>query len=58
MKRNTLEILTPDGKVSEGIAHALHLTDLTDQVGEVGVGRSNSDDRTTAGNMEGDTDEQ
>ena len=56
-KRNPLAILTPDLKVSEGIAHALHLTDLTDQGGDAGVGRSNSNDRTTAGNMEGDKDE-
>ena len=56
-KRNPLAILIPDRKVSEGIAHALHLTDLTDQGGEVRVGRSNSDDETTARNMDGDTDE-
>ena len=55
-KRNPLAILIPDRKVSKEIAHALHLTDLTDQGGELGGGRSNSDDRTTARNMEGDTD--
>ena len=46
-KRNPLAILTPERRVAEGIAHALHLTDLTDQVGELGVGRSNSDDKIT-----------
>ena len=56
-KRNPLAILTPERKVAEGIAHALHLTDLTDQVGEAGVGRSNSDDKTTPGESEVDTDE-
>ena len=57
-KSNPLAILTPERKVSEGIAHALHLTDLTVQVGEVGVDQSSSDERTTAGNLEVDTDEQ
>ena len=56
-KRNPLAILTPERRVAEGIAHALHLTDLTDQVREVGVGRSNSDDKTTPGEGEVDADE-
>ena len=56
-KRNPLAILTPERRVAEGITHALHLTDLTDQIGEVGVGRSNSYDKTTAGDGEVDTDE-
>ena len=56
-KRNPLAILTPESKVAEGIAHALHLTDLTDQVREVGVGQSNSNDRTAPGEGEVDTDE-
>ena len=57
-KRNPLAIVTPEQRVASGIAHALHLTDLTDQVGEVGVSRSNSDGETTAGDGEVDTDEQ
>ena len=56
-KRNPLAILTPERRVAEGITHALHLTDLTDQVGEVGVGRSNSDEKAAAGNGEVGTDE-
>ena len=56
-KRNPLAILTPERRVAEGIAHALHLTDLTDQVGEVGVGRSNSDKGAAAENGEVGTDE-
>ena len=32
-KRNPLAILTPERRVAEGISHALHLTDLTDQGG-------------------------
>ena len=55
--RNPLAILTPEHRVAEGIAHALHLTDLTDQIGEVGVGRFNSDDKTAAGDGDVDTDE-
>ena len=56
-KRNPLAILTPESRVAERIAHALHLTDLTDQVGEAGVGRSNSDEGAAAGNGEVGTDE-
>ena len=56
-KRNPLAILTPERRVAEGIAHALHLTDLTDQVGEVGVGRPNSDEGAAAENREVGTDE-
>ena len=41
-KRNPLAILTPERRVAEEIAHALHLTDLDDQVGEVGAGRPSS----------------
>ena len=46
-KRNSLAILTPERRVAEGIADALHFTDLTDQVGEAGVGRPSSAERTT-----------
>ena len=56
-KRNPLAILTPERRVTEGIAHARHLTDLTDQVGEFGVGRSNSDEKASAENGEVGTDE-
>ena len=41
-KRNTLAILTPERRVAEEIAHALHLTDLDDQVGEAEAGRPSS----------------
>ena len=55
-KRKSLEILTPERRVAEGMAHAPHQTDLTDQVREVEVGRSNSD-KITVGGGEVDTDE-
>ena len=35
-------------RVTEGIAHALYLTDLTDQSGEAGAGRPSSDERTNS----------
>ena len=40
--RNPLMILMPERRVAEEIAHALHLTDLDDQVGEAGAGRPSS----------------
>ena len=47
-KRNLLAILTPERRVAEGIAQALHLTDLTDHVREAGAGRPSSDERATS----------
>ena len=46
-KRNPLATLTPERRVSEGIAHALHLTDLKDQVRKAGAGRLSSGKRIT-----------
>ena len=46
-KRNSLAILTPELRVAEGIAHALHLNNMTDQVGKAGAGPPSSDERTT-----------
>ena len=54
---NPLAILTPERRVAEGISHALHLTYLTDKLGELGVGRSNSHENAAAENGEVGTDE-
>ena len=47
-KRNPPAILTPERRVAVGISHALHLNGLIDQMGELGVGRSHSDEDAAA----------
>ena len=47
-KRNPLAILTPERRVAEEIAHALHLTDLDDQVSAAGAGLPSSAEGTIA----------
>ena len=47
-KRNPLAILTPERQVAEEIAHALHISNLDGQEGEVGAGRPESAAETNA----------
>ena len=47
-KRNPLAILTRERQVAEGIAHALHISPLDVQEGEVGAGRLKSSGETNA----------
>lgn len=47
-KKETLRFLKPESQVREGIAHAVHLTNLDGQEGEVGAGRLDPTEETNA----------